>query len=430
VSVGAVLVEGAGGYFCSGADTRLLATSSADPASPAAVASTSAVYRSFTRVGSLPVPTLALVTGGAVGAGMNLALATDLLLVTPDAVLDSGFLARGIHPGGGHLALLGRRIGYQRAAATALLGRPLSGAEAVAHGLAYAAYGAEELLPAALDLVALAAKDPELTRRIKQSLTLELAAGPVPWPAAGLSGESATQPDARAHQGGQLHALRVGGPRVLDRHRDVAEADPVGRVGEGERAARPVVPERAVAAELHLLVRLHVDDAKAHDLVQHPVDAAHLLLRHPRDRARVEQGRRPGRADRGRVGPGQPPGRADAADRRGPGRPYLAHVGRGGAVHHARAAHRAVEGERGDPVGRRRAPVDLRLLRAGRRHRQHLAEAVLLPGREAQVEVDVVRRPDRALVDRLQRPPGDPPGQLFHEHADGQPVVAERRARQ
>jgi enoyl-CoA hydratase len=182
--IGAVLVEGAGGYFCSGADTRILAAGSADPASPAAVASTSAVYRSFTRVGSLPVPTLALVTGGAVGAGLNLALATDLLLVTQDAVLDSGFLARGIHPGGGHLALLGRRIGYQRAAATALLGRPLSGAEAVAHGLAYAAYGAEELLPAALDLVALAAKDPELTRRIKQSLTLELAAGPVPWPAA------------------------------------------------------------------------------------------------------------------------------------------------------------------------------------------------------------------------------------------------------
>lgn len=182
--VGAVLVEGAGGYFCSGADTRVLAASSADPASPAAVASTSAVYRSFTRVGSLPVPTVSLVAGGAVGAGMNLALATDLLLVTPDAVLDSGFLARGIHPGGGHLALLGRRAGYQRAAAMALLGRALSGAEAVEQGLAYAAYDAAGLLPAALDMVALAASDPELTRRVKQSLTLELGAGTVPWPAA------------------------------------------------------------------------------------------------------------------------------------------------------------------------------------------------------------------------------------------------------
>lgn len=183
-SVGAMLVEGAGGYFCSGADTRILAASSADPASPGAVASTSALYRSFTRVGSLPVPTLSLVTGGAVGAGMNLALATDLLLVTPDAVLDSGFLARGIHPGGGHVALLGRRVGYQRAVAMALLGQPLSGAEAVEQGLAYAAYDAAALLPAALELVALAVKDPELTRKVKQSLTLELGAGTVPWPAA------------------------------------------------------------------------------------------------------------------------------------------------------------------------------------------------------------------------------------------------------
>ena len=90
-TIGAVLVTGAAGYFSSGADTRLLAASSAHPASPQAVASVSALYRSFTRVGSLPVPTVSLVEGGAVGAGMNLALATDLLLVTPEAVLDSGF---------------------------------------------------------------------------------------------------------------------------------------------------------------------------------------------------------------------------------------------------------------------------------------------------------------------------------------------------
>lgn len=183
-SVGAVLLTGTGGYFCSGADTRVLAASSADPASPEAVASVSAVYRSFTRFGSLPVPTVALVEGGAVGAGMNFALAADVLLVTPDAVLDSGFLARAIHPGGGHLTLVGRRIGYQQTAAHALLGQAFTGAEAVARGLAYAAFDAAELMPAAQQMVALAAKDPELTRKVKQSLALELGSGPVTWPAA------------------------------------------------------------------------------------------------------------------------------------------------------------------------------------------------------------------------------------------------------
>jgi enoyl-CoA hydratase len=183
-SIGAVLVAGAGGYFCSGADTRVLAASAASPASPEAVAGISAVYRAFTRVGSLPVPTVALVEGGAVGAGMNLALAADVLLVTPDAVLDSGFLARGIHPGGGHLTLLGARIGYQHTAAHALLGQAMSGTEAVARGLAYAACDPADLLPAATRIVALAAVDPELTRRVKQSLTLELGGVPVTWPAA------------------------------------------------------------------------------------------------------------------------------------------------------------------------------------------------------------------------------------------------------
>ncbi|HUN34667.1 MAG TPA: enoyl-CoA hydratase/isomerase family protein [Trebonia sp.] len=183
-TIGAVLVTGAAGYFSSGADTRLLAESSSDPASPEAVAAVSALYRSFTRVGSLPVPTVSLVEGGAVGAGMNLALATDLLLVTPDAVLDSGFLARGIHPGGGHITLLGRRVGYQHATAMALFGHVLSGTEAVACGLAYAAFPAGELLLAATKLVAQAASDPQLTRKVKHSIMLELGGGPVSWPAA------------------------------------------------------------------------------------------------------------------------------------------------------------------------------------------------------------------------------------------------------
>jgi enoyl-CoA hydratase len=63
-SIGAVVVSGTGSYFCSGADTRDLAASSGDPASPEAVTRTSAVYESFVRVGTLPVPTVAAVQGG------------------------------------------------------------------------------------------------------------------------------------------------------------------------------------------------------------------------------------------------------------------------------------------------------------------------------------------------------------------------------
>ena len=57
-NIGAVVVDAAGSYFCSGADTRILAGASADPAAPESVAQLSAVYRAFVRVGSLPVPTV------------------------------------------------------------------------------------------------------------------------------------------------------------------------------------------------------------------------------------------------------------------------------------------------------------------------------------------------------------------------------------
>ena len=48
----------------------------------------------------------AAIRGGAVGAGVNLAFATDLRIVAREARIASGFLPIGLHPGGGHGVLL------------------------------------------------------------------------------------------------------------------------------------------------------------------------------------------------------------------------------------------------------------------------------------------------------------------------------------
>ncbi|MBF6188991.1 enoyl-CoA hydratase-related protein [Nocardia farcinica] len=182
--IGAVVVRAAGAYFCSGADTRDLAASSADPASPEAVSRTSAVYGAFVRVGMLPVPTISRVVGGAVGAGLNLAMATDLMVTTPEARLESGFLARRIHPGGGHLALLGRAVGWSSTIALAACGLSLTGTEAVARGLAHLAVEESEMDARIDELTAPAAADPELTRRIMNSARLELGPPAVSWSSA------------------------------------------------------------------------------------------------------------------------------------------------------------------------------------------------------------------------------------------------------
>jgi len=183
-TIGAVVVRGEGNYFCSGADTRDLASFSVNPADPESVRRTSAIYHSFVDVGELPVPTLSVVIGGAVGAGVNLALATDLMLIADDATFDSGFLARRIHPGGGHLGLLGRAGGRPAAFGLGVFGIPISGSEAAARGLAWASAPAAELGPLADQMTKRAAADPVLARRIKQSAQLEIGPPAAAWPAA------------------------------------------------------------------------------------------------------------------------------------------------------------------------------------------------------------------------------------------------------
>ncbi|WP_407653009.1 enoyl-CoA hydratase-related protein [Baekduia soli] len=98
--------------------------------------------------------------GGAVGAGLNLALATDLRVVADDAKLLSGFLPIGLHPGGGHSALLARGVGRETANAMQLFGATVVGAQAVELGLAWAAVPAADVDATALALAATPAPTP------------------------------------------------------------------------------------------------------------------------------------------------------------------------------------------------------------------------------------------------------------------------------
>ena len=190
--VGAVVVLGAGGFFCAGGDRDTLAAAGRDPAAPEAYTGLGDVYRSFARVGELEPPTIAAVRGGAVGAGVNLAFATDLRVVAREAKIVSGFLPIGLHPGGGHGVLLGRTGQREAVAALALFGERIDGARAAELGLAWAAVDDNEVEGVAAALAARAAADPELARRTARSLRTELGPPQLPWPAA-LELERASQ---------------------------------------------------------------------------------------------------------------------------------------------------------------------------------------------------------------------------------------------
>ncbi|WP_328809969.1 enoyl-CoA hydratase/isomerase family protein [Rhodococcus sp. NBC_00294] len=183
-SVGVAIVRGDDGYFCSGGSRSELAAISSAPVSDEGVALIQTIYDAFLRVGRLRVPTIAAIRGGAVGAGVNLAMATDVRIISCTARFTSGFVNIGIHPGGGHYTLLGRSANPEAATALGVLGDSVDGARAVELGLAYLAVADESVEPEAWRLTETSRRDPALARAAIASLRAEVHAPGVSWDAA------------------------------------------------------------------------------------------------------------------------------------------------------------------------------------------------------------------------------------------------------
>jgi enoyl-CoA hydratase/carnithine racemase len=127
-SVRAVVLTGAQGAFCSGADI-----STPDDSHPAHK------LQRLTDVAlalhELPKPTIAKVNGVAVGAGWNLALGCDLVVSTPESTFSQIFSKRGLSVDLGGSWLLPKIVGLQQAKRLVLLAETIGAAEAHALGL-------------------------------------------------------------------------------------------------------------------------------------------------------------------------------------------------------------------------------------------------------------------------------------------------------
>jgi len=156
-----LIVTGAPPAFCAGADLTQLGAAKDEGLKK--------IYKGFLAVAGATIPTIAAVNGAAVGAGLNLALACDVLVAGPKARFDARFLQLGIHPGGGMTWMLQRKVGPQVATAMTLLGQILDADEAQRTGLAYKT--AEDPLAVAKELAKAAAEAPAaLVRTIKASM--------------------------------------------------------------------------------------------------------------------------------------------------------------------------------------------------------------------------------------------------------------------
>ena len=124
-SVRALVLTGAGGAFCSGADISEGQIRSGHPMY---------LMRTLNEVclllHELPIPTVAKVTGVAVGAGWNLALGCDLVVATPESRFSQIFARRGLSLDFGGSWLLPKLVGLQQAKRLALLAEMIDAEEA------------------------------------------------------------------------------------------------------------------------------------------------------------------------------------------------------------------------------------------------------------------------------------------------------------
>jgi enoyl-CoA hydratase len=174
----ALVITGAGRAFCSGADLQSLF---GDRTRPVEVLKQVLlqVYGSFLRVRELTIPTIAAVHGPAVGAGMNIALACDVIVAGPEATFGPTFAKIGLHPGGGCTWMLTQRIGSANTAAALYSGDLIPADDAFRLGIAQEL--ADDPRARASELAATyTSREPALMADIKNSVqvaaTADLAA--------------------------------------------------------------------------------------------------------------------------------------------------------------------------------------------------------------------------------------------------------------
>ncbi|MEW6477499.1 MAG: enoyl-CoA hydratase-related protein [Actinomycetota bacterium] len=171
----ALLLRGEGKGFCAGRDL-----SDAEPLTEDA----EAILRDglnplVARLVGLQCPTVAAVQGAALGTGLGLALACDLLIVGESAKIGSPFAAIGAVLDSGAHHFLCSRIGPTRTLELVYTGRFLSGAEAVEWGIANRVVPDDELLEVARSLAATIAAGPTAAFLHSKRIVIRITEGAV-----------------------------------------------------------------------------------------------------------------------------------------------------------------------------------------------------------------------------------------------------------
>lgn len=180
-----VVVSGNGRAFSAGIDVAAFGAVAGDPREVIARA-----QAPFRKLAALPMPTIAAVHGYALGAGLQLALACDLRVMTRDAVVGLLEANYGLIPDLGGSTRLPQIVGTTRAKRMIWLAERISGPEAFDLGIADVLVDADDLEEAVATLAGRLIDAPLSPTRQSKSLIDRAPLLPL---AEGMDAEAAAQ---------------------------------------------------------------------------------------------------------------------------------------------------------------------------------------------------------------------------------------------
>ncbi len=161
-SAKALVLTGAGKGFCSGMDVSDMGTDPQTRQSPMNWPRPRPDRHPVTLFRTVNIPVIGAINGVAAGAGMSLALATDIRIMSDRARLHPIFMKRGLMPDMGLTYTLTKIVGTQRALELFWAAEPIGPEECLRLGLVSKVVPHERLLDEALALAERLARAPSM----------------------------------------------------------------------------------------------------------------------------------------------------------------------------------------------------------------------------------------------------------------------------